>query len=190
MRVLTLNKSWIPIRTTSHYSAISRFYSGACEAIYIKDGNFEVKEFDEWMEMSLLDIWPEDQKFIEAVRQRIAIPKVVKCTTYDKIPKASVRLNRRNIYDRDDHTCYLCNKRFGEGRLSVDHIIPVSKGGKTEWTNVITCCRACNYKKGDKLLGDLGLKPHFEAYRPSLSNMQKLKSSLTSYQKEWALFGI
>jgi 5-methylcytosine-specific restriction endonuclease McrA len=62
----------------------------------------------------------------------------------------TVRLSRQNIFLRDEHTCQYCHKRFSEKRLTIDHVVPISKGGRHEWTNVVTACSACNNKKGDK----------------------------------------
>lgn len=62
----------------------------------------------------------------------------------------SVRLSRQNIFLRDKHICQYCHKGFSEKRLTVDHVIPLSKGGQHEWTNVVTACSHCNNKKGDK----------------------------------------
>jgi 5-methylcytosine-specific restriction endonuclease McrA len=62
----------------------------------------------------------------------------------------SVRLSRQNIFLRDHHTCQYCRKKFSEKKLTIDHVVPLSKGGRHEWTNVVTACSACNNKKGDK----------------------------------------
>ncbi len=62
----------------------------------------------------------------------------------------SVRLSRQNIFLRDNHICQYCYNKFSEKRLTIDHVIPLSKGGVHEWTNVVTACSKCNNKKGDK----------------------------------------
>ena len=190
MRVLTINKSYIPIRLTSKFSAIGKFYSGLVEGMYIRGETWEPKSWEEWEQMSIQDIWPEDQEFVNSTRQRYAVPKVIRTLYYDKIPKHSIRLTRKALYDRDGYRCYICGKEFSERKLSIDHIIPLSRGGGNSWENMITCCTACNFKKGDKLLSELGLKPHFQAFKPNISNIQKLKADIGQYDPSWSLFGI
>ena len=62
-------------------------------------------------------------------------------------------LNRENIFIRDSFTCQYC----GDKAESIDHIMPKSKGGSHEWSNVVACCKKCNLLKADKLLGKTSL---------------------------------
>jgi 5-methylcytosine-specific restriction endonuclease McrA len=72
----------------------------------------------------------------------------------------------------------------------MDHMIPLSRGGKNSWENLVTCCQQCNWDKGHSLLSDLKIKPHFLPYKPQMSNMQRLKMSITTKYDEWNYFGI
>jgi 5-methylcytosine-specific restriction endonuclease McrA len=191
-KVLVLNRSYIPIRFASIYSAIGKFYCGNAEAIIVKDGNYVSADFDTWLEMSLKDDWPSNQKFIHSTTQRVAIPKVIRCLNYDKIPKTTLRLTRKAVYARDNYTCYICGKEFGDNSLTLDHVTPKSRGGDNSWTNLVTCCKPCNEKKDDKLLQELHWKPKYLPFKPNISNMARLKASLTdeSYCKEWEQFGL
>jgi 5-methylcytosine-specific restriction endonuclease McrA len=189
MRVLALNKSYIPVRLASVYSAIGKFYVGIAEAIIVENSQYTAFNFEQWLARSLLDVWPKDQRFINSVSQRIAVPSVIRYLKYDKIPKTSVRMSRKSIYERDDHTCYLCGQKLSETHLTLDHVIPVSKGGRSDWANLATCCAKCNCEKGDKLLSELKIRPKFAPYKPTVSNMSRLRASVAQYQQEWALFG-
>jgi len=188
---LCLNKNWQPIRLISKFSSIGKLYCGVVEAIVVRDGKFFQFDFDEWLKVSLDDsFWPSDQLFVQATRQRIAAPRVVRCLNYDKVPRSSLRLGKRAIYLRDDHTCYLCGKKFGESSLSIDHVVPVSKGGKTIWTNVVTCCKSCNHSKGDKTLEELGKKPKFLPYKPESDGpVAKIKLQTKAILEDWRAFG-
>jgi len=188
-RILCLNKSYIPIRLTTKFSAIGKMYTEMASAIYINGDKWEEKNWDKWLQLSLKDVWKDDQEFINSIRQRIAIPKVIRYTKYDRIPKVTLRLSRKSIYERDKYTCYLCGEQFSEGKLSIDHVIPISRGGRNDWNNMATCCKNCNWKKEDKLLSELGIKPKFMPYKPQLSNIVKLKSSVIKYDPDWKLFG-
>jgi 5-methylcytosine-specific restriction endonuclease McrA len=61
-----------------------------------------------------------------------------------------VKFNRRNIFARDSNRCQYCGKRSGTSELSLDHVLPRSQGGPTTWENIVTCCIACNVKKGGR----------------------------------------
>lgn len=65
-------------------------------------------------------------------------------------------LTNQNLFIRDRHTCIYCGRHYHESKLSRDHIIPLSKGGKDIWGNVGCCCKACNHAKADNILDDIG----------------------------------
>ena len=92
---------------------------------------------------------------IRSENKIIYIPKVALLTYYVKAPYARrVALNRSNIFIRDFYTCQYC----GSKAESIDHIIPKSRGGQHEWSNVVACCKKCNLVKADKLLNQTILK--------------------------------
>jgi 5-methylcytosine-specific restriction endonuclease McrA len=189
--ILAINKNFIPIRLVTVYSAIGKMYCGLANGIFVdKENNIQQFNFEEWLDKSMYNIWPEDQKFIQSVRQPIAIPNTIIYTKYDRIPKVTLKLTRKAIYERDHYTCYICGKEFTEGHLTLDHVIPLSRGGKNSWENLATCCRQCNWNKGDKLLHELKLKTVFTPSKPSISNISRLKASIHNYKDEWKLFGL
>lgn len=80
------------------------------------------------------------------------LPSVIRLKEYVRpYFSLSVRLSRQNIFLRDSHTCQYCYQKFNEKKLTIDHVVPLSKGGRHEWTNVTTACSKCNNRKGDKL---------------------------------------
>lgn len=79
------------------------------------------------------------------------LPAVIRLKTYHRPYLAlTVRLSRQNIFLRDNHICQYCYNKFNEKKLTIDHVVPLSKGGRHEWTNVVTACSKCNNRKGDK----------------------------------------
>lgn len=64
------------------------------------------------------------------------------------------RATRRRVYKRDEFTCQFCQRRFSQTELTIDHLVPLSRGGLDEITNYVTCCKACNQKKSDLPLED------------------------------------
>lgn len=75
--------------------------------------------------------------------------------------KQGVRFSRKNLSLRDMHTCQYCMETFSAGELTIDHVVPVSKGGKTTWENCCIACYPCNQKKGNKLI-----QPNRLPFRP------------------------
>ncbi len=69
-----------------------------------------------------------------------------------------VPFSRKNVFLRDDYTCQYCGRRFPPSELSLDHVVPRSKGGRTCWENVVTCCRRHNQMKGGRMPREVGLK--------------------------------
>ncbi|MDR2458182.1 MAG: HNH endonuclease [Clostridiales Family XIII bacterium] len=186
-RVLSLNKNFIPIRFINKYEAICKIFLGVAIAITFENKNYIELPFNDWVKRTS---WPKDQEFVHSATMTIAVPRTIRYLHYDKIPKVTLRLSRRAIYIRDNYTCYICGKEFSERHLSIDHIIPLSRGGKNTWENMITCCLKCNWKKGDKLLNELGIKPKFSAKQPISSNIQKLKTESNRDYEEWKFFGV
>lgn len=101
----------------------------------------------------------------------IQVPSVVKLRYHVKRPLPELKLTRRTIFARDDYTCQYCGYRGKD--LTVDHVIPRRLGGSDDWENLVTCCRKCNLKKGDKPLHQAGMtllrQPRRPRYVPYIS---------------------
>jgi len=80
---------------------------------------------------------------------RFPVPSVVRLKRYVRRPhRQRVAFNRRNVFRRDDHRCQYCGERVHD--LTLDHVVPRSRGGPTSWENVVACCRPCNARKRDR----------------------------------------
>ena len=96
-----------------------------------------------------INVLKESNINLRSVEQSFYIPKVAALTYYVKAPYARrVALNGENIFIRDSYLCQYC----GNDAESIDHIVPKSKGGLHEWSNVVACCKKCNLLKADKQL--------------------------------------
>jgi len=83
-------------------------------------------------------------------------PHVIRLTTYVRVPRTVQRkISRRALFARDGWRCVYCGTTGG--RLTLDHVIPRSKGGESVWENVVTSCAPCNLRKGDRLVEEVGL---------------------------------
>jgi 5-methylcytosine-specific restriction endonuclease McrA len=78
------------------------------------------------------------------------VPRTVVLKKYVHLPSRIYRPNRRNIFLRDEYTCRYCAKSLETHELSLDHVLPKSRGGKETWENLVTACKVCNCKKGDR----------------------------------------
>jgi 5-methylcytosine-specific restriction endonuclease McrA len=76
-------------------------------------------------------------------------------------------LNNRELFRRDGYTCMYCLRTLGDRHLTRDHVVPLSRGGRNVWTNVVTACRACNQRKADKLLSESTMRLHAVPYTPN-----------------------
>ncbi len=103
---------------------------------------------------------------IRTVRRRFDYPAVICLNHFKNIPYRGVLLNRNNLFRRDKGECQYCGSKK---QLTIDHIIPRSKGGKTNWTNLVTACHRCNAVKGDKSPDQAGMHLRSVPFKPSLT---------------------
>ena len=101
---------------------------------------------------------------LRTVSDAFPMPSVIRLGSYIAIPYKGVVLSRQNIFKRDNHQCVYC----GTGRdLTLDHVIPKSRGGKSTWTNLVAACKTCNAKKGDQSPDQAGLVMRHAPFKPS-----------------------
>ena len=101
---------------------------------------------------------------LHSVNSEFAIPAVIRLQRYINVPYKNVELTRHNVFRRDDFNCQYCGK---ETDLSIDHLIPRSKGGKSNWKNLVTACKTCNSIKGDDTPEAKGLTLKNLPFKPS-----------------------
>ena len=102
-----------------------------------------------------------DNWTVRSANWETQVPSVMMLREYMK-PKTTVRFSRSNIYLRDNGKCQYCGTYIERRHSTLDHVHPVSKGGKTTWENCTTSCAPCNSSKSDKL----GMKPKIKPYKP------------------------
>jgi 5-methylcytosine-specific restriction endonuclease McrA len=100
----------------------------------------------------------EDGDFLHAARLAIRIPSVIRLLEYRRIPYQTRALSRKNLLLRDHFTCQFCGRALPAHELTLDHVVPRSRGGGTDWDNLVACCHKCNNLKGDRLPEEAGLR--------------------------------
>ncbi len=126
-RVLVLNASYEPIRIVNWQNAMLLWFQN--KADILESHSYQVK--------SALESFP--------------LPAVLRLKKYIK-PWANgqARFSRDNVFLRDDYICQYCHKSFAHSQLTLDHVMPYSRGGGKTWENIVTACKACNHKKANK----------------------------------------
>ncbi len=157
-KVLVLNSTHVPINITSWERAISLLYKGKADGVRY-NGHF--------------------------INGKYRLPEIIRLAKYVPMPYSEVVLSRRNIYLRDNHTCQYCGRQGGN--LTIDHIVPKSKGGEDSWQNMVVCCARCNNRKGDRSLEEAGMKLIGVPYRPS-STLYLHMTRLTGVPQSWNQF--
>jgi 5-methylcytosine-specific restriction endonuclease McrA len=115
-----------------------------------------------------VDILESHTVYIRSVRQNYSAPAVLRLRYYIKPRRyRRVRLCRENIFLRDSYQCQYCAQTFPYKDLTLDHVMPVSRGGPKSWQNLVTACHKCNHKKGSQT-------PE-EAHMPLLNPPKPLK---------------
>lgn len=117
----------------------------------------------------------QSNRFLRSVCSQFQVPSVIALRTYINVPRRKAHWSRKGVLTRDNYTCIYCAAKPGEilqGRvltrneMTVDHILPKSRGGKDVWTNTACACSVCNHRKGDRLPGEAGMKLLWEPRRP------------------------
>jgi 5-methylcytosine-specific restriction endonuclease McrA len=141
-KVLVLNASFEPLNITSWRRAIVLIIKGKAEQV---EHNGRV------------------------VYAGLPLPTVIRLKHYVRVPYKDIPLTRRNLLQRDNHSCQYCGY-LGEG-LTLDHVVPRSRGGEDSWENMVTACVRCNVKKGNRTPKESNMplrnpprKPHSSLY--------------------------
>lgn len=141
---LVLNRGWSAIATTTVRHAIGLVYTGAARVI--RPETYESHAFDSWADLAV----PPGEPALKTVTLRIRVPEVIVLTRYSGMPTQKATFSRRNLYKRDRNTCQYCGARPGTSELSIDHVVPRSRGGRSTWENCVLACVRCNGKKANR----------------------------------------
>ena len=116
-----------------------------------------------------------DHQVIRTPRTDFRAPSVIRLQYQIKRPRPRVKLSRREIFARDQHTCQYCGRQTHD--LTLDHIVPRHRGGGHTWENLVTACKACNHRKGGKPLDEA----RFRLHRPPFEPRSDVYSLFTPY---------
>lgn len=142
--------SYLPLSVINWKEAIRYMYHDKCDVL---------EWYDDWM--------------VRSPSWETRVPAVIMFKDFVK-QKTQVRFSKGNVFLRDQYCCLYCSCSVNRTTATLDHVIPVSRGGKTEWSNIVTACAACNTKKGNKM----SMKPLYKPYQPGYWELVRKRKQL------------
>jgi 5-methylcytosine-specific restriction endonuclease McrA len=187
--VLVLNKCYMAVHIIPVRRAFCLLFKELAEVITLDDGRYLSHDFQSWREVSeaRARFKDPDDDYIRTIHFEIQVPRVIRLLTYDRLPRTRIKFNRRNIFARDGNRCQYCGKRFPTGELSLDHVMPRSRGGGTDWENIVCACVRCNVRKGGRTPAEAGMRLTKPPIKPKTSPTLGLKLANRKYQS-WKTF--
>jgi 5-methylcytosine-specific restriction endonuclease McrA len=160
--VLILNRNFYALQVTSWQRALSLIYLGRAAVV---DEEYRTYDFKDWVALSQ-EIEEHPAGFVTSPTLKIAIPEVVVLKFFGSIPRREVPFTRRNLYQHYGNRCCYCGRTLPSDALNLEHIIPRSRGGRSDWANVVTACIPCNLHKGNRLPTEAGMKLLVQPSKP------------------------
>jgi 5-methylcytosine-specific restriction endonuclease McrA len=189
--VLVLNSSLVAVDLTTVRRAFCLLCKDVAQVVEVSEGRYDFHGFESWQDVSAFKrrhgLADEHAEWVSTVNREIEVPRIIRLLFYDRYPERGVPLNRRNIFARDENSCQFCGRRFPSSELSIDHVIPLSLGGSTCWTNVVCACAACNKRKGGRTPRQAGMRLIRPAFEPKHNPEIKLKLRRRKYMS-WKHF--
>jgi hypothetical protein len=179
--VLVLNRYFEPVQVTTAKRAFVLLYGGTALAL---DEEGDTYDFDLWRAQPVR----ESDDPLPIIGGALRVPRVVHLHRYDRTPRITVRLTRRNLMFRDAHQCQYCGKRPPLRELNIDHVLPRSRGGDDTWENLVTACRPCNLRKGWRTPDEANMRLARPPVRPRWTMTAQIILGSGWKFKEWEPF--
>lgn len=126
---------------------------------------------------------PSNGTKLRSVSKAYPMPSVIRLLNYVQVPYRGVQLTRQNVFKRDNFSCQYCGKNKD---LTLDHVVPRAKGGKSKWTNLVTACKRCNTVKGNSTPEEAGIILKMQPFKPNY--IMFIRDFSGYYQDEWSKF--
>lgn len=158
---LLLNQGFEPIKVISWQRAITLLFLGKVEVL---------EEYDHG---------------VRSVNLIIKIPAVVRLLRAFRRHARPVKFSRVNIYARDGYRCQYCGTKCTIDQLTYDHVVPRSRGGRTTWDNIVSCCYSCNSMKANRTPAEAGMALRTTPTRPTWVPAVQIRVSARSVPDAW-----
>ena len=177
-KTLVLNKNWQAISVTPAFHAIMKVHNE--RAKFVDPDTCISYDFPAWVET-----WSDSAKPSRVAADKtvripdgvLLVPEIIVLKEYggigfmerhNRIPK----LSRNNIALRDRFECQYCGRKLTSDEMTIDHVVPISKSGKSTWLNMVCCCNSCNLKKSNHSLEFCGMKLLRKPFIPIASDLR------------------
>ena len=177
---LVLNRNWAPVAVTGVLDALCKVYQGAARVV--KADDYSVHDFDSWSQLAV----SSGEPVVRTATLEIAVPEIIVLRRYGELPARHLVFSRFNLYKRDRYTCQYCGRRPGSKELTIDHVVPRSKGGVSSWTNCVVACVECNFRKANRMPAEAGLALRRQPVKPEWTPRMVL--ARFSYRASWEKF--
>lgn len=163
-RVLVLDAFYQPYRVVSWETAVCRLYSGRAEVIESTD------------------------EVLRSPSMSMQMPSIIRMLKKPRTRKVSIKFSRANVLLRDGHTCMYCGQEREPHELNYDHVVPRSRGGRTEWDNIVAACYPCNAKKGDRTPEEAKMPLRRHPRKPVWLPVVPKKFDLRTVPESWRVY--
>jgi 5-methylcytosine-specific restriction endonuclease McrA len=153
------------------------------------DSSFKAIEVVSWQEAFVLTwlkkAWSAEYSdhWVHSAHESFQVPSVIVLFKYIDKKFFTLPCTRKNILARDENRCQYCDLRFREHELTLDHVVPKSKGGPSTWSNVVAACKSCNQQKRDYLIENAPVSLIREPKKPS--HLSIIKKRLAKANLMW-----
>lgn len=161
-RVLLLNNTFEPIKVLNWKKAITLLTLGKVEVV------------------------EEYERQVRTVSFSIKMPSIIRLLRFVSIKKRKeLYFSRQNIFNRDKFSCQYCSKKLSQQELTFDHIIPRSKGGETNWENIVTACVSCNRKKAGRTPREARMRLIRKPFKPKWTPVFRITFQIKNTPDSW-----
>jgi 5-methylcytosine-specific restriction endonuclease McrA len=144
--------NYLPLSAIQWKEAILYMYHDKCNVL---------EWYDDWM--------------VHSAKWETLVPAVIMLKDFMRV-KTRVRFSKNNVYLRDQYKCLYCGGDIVRKDATLDHVLPLSKGGKTNWENIVTSCSTCNFSKGNKTGPEW--RPKYKPYQPGYYELVRKRKQL------------
>ena len=168
---LVLNRAWTAIGVTPTRQALVLLVRES--AVAVCPDSYELFDLARWIERTRDRREQLAQaRVVRTPSAWVEKPEVLLLRRYGGLPRREVPFSRRNLFARDEHRCQYCLRRRPSEELSIDHVLPRSRGGLTRWENCVAACVRCNTRKANRTPEESGLRLQRPPRRPTWSPLQ------------------
>ena len=168
-KVLLLNSDWSPLNFVSGIRALNLLLKGRVEVISSGDKP---------------SIWDES---FNTPNKSFQLPATVRLLERVSRRYTAPRFKKRVLFNRDNWQCQYCNVKLDWTSITIDHVIPRSRGGATSWKNCVAACRRCNMKKGSRMLSETGMQLRKNPSEPKVTHYWEF-SQHSNWHADWDTF--